>query len=57
MSFKITPEEGGLGGDMLYLGGGPPPGKYYYTEHTQILFAIGVVLIIWGVLLYKEKRR
>jgi hypothetical protein len=28
---------------------------YYYTNTTQFSIAMGVVLIVWGILIYKNK--
>lgn len=29
---------------------------YYYSSNTQIVIAIGVALLVFGILIYKEKR-
>ena len=30
--------------------------EYYYDDGTQLMIALGVVLLVLGVLIYKEKR-
>jgi len=31
--------------------------NYYYPFKNQIGFAVGVTLIIWGILIYKQKKQ
>lgn len=53
LNFSVTKSGG------FYIVGSKhtPSGTYYYTEFTKILIAAGVILIVWGVLIYKNKEK
>jgi hypothetical protein len=48
---------GGEGGKFSYNRASIDAYAYFYTDETQLKIAIGVTLLVWGILVYKEKRK